>query len=240
MPMGDDESSVAPDESNKSMSLMGGVGGGDDALDGVIVDETPSAGRSPWVQTFILLALVAALGGGAIYVMRAAQDSVQTRGTDGLASRIDDALGRLTNASVMRDDDPYSPRAVNELFSDTDRVLAIFATDPTEKQVPVGLLKKNPFSLRVQRVVTETGEAAPEIDLAEQKRQAELRQAYRRLKLQSVIDMRVPVAVINGDMYRVGQQIEGFEIAAISSRNQAVKLTAGGRDWVLRMETQGR
>ncbi|MEL6312082.1 MAG: hypothetical protein AAFQ17_06940, partial [Pseudomonadota bacterium] len=57
-PLGDDESVDASDESNKSMSLMGGVGGGDDALDGVIVDETPTPGRSPWVQTIILLAIV--------------------------------------------------------------------------------------------------------------------------------------------------------------------------------------
>jgi len=233
-----EQDNPAPDESNKSMSLLGGVGGGDDALDGVIVDEPDTPGRSPWVQTIVLLTIVAALGAGALYFMRSTQDDIEVRGTAGLSSRIDAALGRLTNAELMSDDDPLSQRSVDSLFSDTDRVLAIFASDPAEKQVPIQFIKKNPFSIRVQRVVAETGEAEPQVDMEARRRMAKLEQSFKRLQLQSVVDMRVPVAVINGDMYRRGDQVEGFSIAAISSKHQAVKLNAEGRDWVLRMKTQ--
>lgn len=227
----------APDEAGKTMSLLSGMGG-DDALDGVIVDEPDSHGRSPWIQTIVLLTIVATLGAGALYFMRSTQDDIEVRGTAGLSSRIDAALGRLTNADLMSEDDPLSPRAVDRLFSDTDRVLAIFASDPAEKQVPVQYIKKNPFSIRVQRLVAETGEPEPQIDLEARRRMAQLEQSFKRLQLQSVVDMRVPVAVINGDMYRRGDQIEGFSITAISSKHQAVKLNAQGRDWVLRMKTQ--
>ncbi|MEM0913092.1 MAG: hypothetical protein AAGB29_01695 [Planctomycetota bacterium] len=222
------------DQSSRSMSLMSG--GGDDALDGVIVDEPDTPGRSPWVQTVVLLLIVAALGAGALYFMRTTQDDIEARGTGDLASRIDLALGKLTNAQVMADDDPYSNASVNRLFSNTDRVLAIFAADPAEKQVPVEYIKKNPFSLRVQRVAEETGEAEPQIDLAAQKRLAELQQALKRLELQSVVDMRVPVAVINGEMYRKGDRIDAFYVSAISSKHQAVQLKADDQKFVLRMQ----
>jgi hypothetical protein len=225
-----------PDD-DQSMSLLTGVAGGGDALDGVIVDEGDAAGRSPWVHTLALLAVVAVLGAGALYFMRSTQDNIEARGTAGLATKIEDTLARLTNADVMSPDDPLSAQSVNTLFSDTDRVLAIFAANPAEKQVPVHLIKKNPFSIRVQRIVEETGEPEPEVDLEARQRMAQFEQAFKRLELQSVVDMRVPVAVINGDMYRKGDHLHGFFVAAISSKHQAVKLTAAGRDWVLRMET---
>jgi len=236
--MQDDGDTDASADDGKTMSLLGGVTGGDDALDGVIVDEPENHGRSPWVHTIALLLIVATLGAGALYFMRSTQDDIEVRGTAGLSSRIDEALGRLTNAQVMSDDDPLSRRSVDSLFTDTDRVLAIFASDPAEKQVPVQYIKKNPFSIRVQRIESESGQAEPQIDLEARKRMARLEQAYRGLQLQSVVDMRVPVAVINGDMYRPGDTIDGFQVAAISSKHQAVKLQAEGRDWVLRMKTQ--
>ncbi|MEM6756961.1 MAG: hypothetical protein AAF586_07325 [Planctomycetota bacterium] len=238
--MMDTNDGATDDESSKSMSLMSGVTGGDDALDGVIVDEPDTPGRSPWVQTAILLVIVACLGAGALYFMRSSQDDIETHASGDLTSRIDEALGKLTNAELMSADDPYSPDSVNRLFSNTDRVLAIFAADPAEKQVPVEYIKKNPFSIRVQRIVEETGEPQEQIDIAAQQRLAKLEQSFRSLQLQSVVDMRVPVAVINGEMYRRGDTIDMFYVSAISSKHQAVKLEAENRDWVLRMQIDQR
>lgn len=63
-------------------------------------------------------------------------------------------------------------------------------------------------------------------------RKHELEKLVKGLRLQSVIQGPVPIAVINGMVLRVGDSIEGFEIVALQTRsvqmiqgNQTVTLT---------------
>lgn len=67
----------------------------------------------------------------------------------------------------------------------------------------------------------------------EQVRSEQLLELARELQLQSVIQGSVPMAVINGRVLRVGDSIEGFEIASFGPRS--AKVTREGKSFVLRM-----
>ena len=67
----------------------------------------------------------------------------------------------------------------------------------------------------------------------EQERREELIAQARQLRLQSVIQGATPRIVINGRVLRVGDSIDGFEIASFSDRS--AKLTRDGLTFTLNM-----
>ena len=67
----------------------------------------------------------------------------------------------------------------------------------------------------------------------EQQRTRELVRRAKALHLQSVVQGAWPVAVINGQVLRVGDSIDGFEIASINERS--AKVTRDGLTFTLTM-----
>ena len=89
--------------------------------------------------------------------------------------------------------------------------------------------KPLPIEDSVGHGVQSTGNAADD-------RKRELVELARSLRLQSVIQGNSPAIVINGEVLRVGDSIEGFEIVSFNERS--VRLTRDGLTFLLKMFTK--
>ena len=76
-------------------------------------------------------------------------------------------------------------------------------------------------------------EGVQSTQLTDDERKRELVEKARSLRLQSVVQGESPAIVINGEVLRVGDSIEGFEIVAIN--NSSAKLTRDGLTFLLKM-----
>lgn len=71
---------------------------------------------------------------------------------------------------------------------------------------------------------------------ADDDRKRELVEMARSLRLQSVIQGKSPAIVINGEVLRVGDSIEGFEV--VSFNEQSAKLTRDGLTFLMQMRSK--
>lgn len=71
---------------------------------------------------------------------------------------------------------------------------------------------------------------------ADDDRKRELVELARSLRLQSVIQGNSPALVINGEVLRVGDEIDGFEIVSFNA--DSVRLTREGLTFLLKMFTK--
>lgn len=130
---------------------------------------------------------------------------------------------------------------------DHQKVLEELSAKQLANQVPVERVQKNPFlwdeSMTKPTVAKETtkGPTGPDPAAEAARLAAENRRKidtkFNTLTLNSVMDGRVPVAVISGKMVRVGETIEGlFVVGAIRPKERSVELLADGRTYTLTME----
>lgn len=231
--LNDDDSTNEP----QSLSLLGGVVDGDTLPEAGDADFEMSkpAGSSAVGGTILLIALVVVLGAGGIYAM-----SLRNNGIIGgmtspeTESKMREFLARITA-------DKMSGRSTQDEFNATteipDEILQVFELDPTQKQVPIDFVKKNPFE-RTQKVAaqetnTDTQNHNNVQREAERQRQR-LQKELAGLELQSVIGGRRPVAMINGDLVQKNQRIGSFIVADI--RDMKVYLKAGETVFELAMD----
>ncbi|MCA9289204.1 MAG: hypothetical protein KDA05_11500 [Phycisphaerales bacterium] len=125
-------------------------------------------------------------------------------------------------------------------------VMERLSSSNTPMQVPSDAIDKDPFFFeRDRRVVENTDNSAEQARLAQERaerdrlarerREQDLRVAYARLRLNTVMDGRVPVANINGQIVGVGDTVDDiFEIKAIS--NGVVTLQADEMTFTLQMQ----
>jgi len=78
-----------------------------------------------------------------------------------------------------------------------------------------------------------TGVQTPLTADDKEERKRELVEMARGLRLQSVIQGRTPAIVINGEVLRVGDSIEGFELVSFNDRS--AKVTREGLTFLLKM-----
>lgn len=107
------------------------------------------------------------------------------------------------------------------------RILAQLERSRTAVQVPVDHITQDPFELNPTD--TSDPEAASrealrlrqqELEAARARRQAEITAAIGKLELQSVMQGRVPVARINGEICRIGSPVgDRFVVETIESRH---------------------
>lgn len=225
------------EESASTMPLTGlsdGVGMG--AEPGFEVGPVEQGG-SLALQTTIIIALAAVIMAGAIFGMRAMQADLTldptARKTE---AQIEGWLSKLERPELVANSDPTRPENINELFDDTESVVAMLDFNPAQRQVPVEYLKKNPFDLVLPK--TQTKAAADTGDDQAKKREElirSLKARLRSLKLQSVMGGPRPVAVIDGEFCRPGAKVGGFTIRTIKPQSQSVVLEADGFAFELRM-----
>jgi hypothetical protein len=180
--------------------------------------------------TLLILGL-AALGLVTIWGMRLGRGEVSGKLADSqIEARIEQALAKLTKPAGLADDDPLLRKNIQDLLSDTDSIVKMLANDPAKNQVPIEFVKKNPFQMGVESVANGNAHQGDSVK--------RLNAEFAKLKLQSVVNGRMPLAMINDQMCRVGDRVGSFTVTAIRQNELAVGLVAAGTTFNLSMDAK--
>ena len=245
-PQGQDPDSDGDEDESRSMSLMSGVAQPDHAEPGVLGLDTgeDDASGSKLPQSTLLILAIVVVAGGALWFMRMSQSDLGEDRIDAeVRAKIDQAVAKFSNRDAMSPDDPLNPANIDELFADTESVVAMFATDYTQNQVPVEYVKKNPFVL--DRPEAPEPEASPkdDRDLERQYQQwlTERRREIQRLNLEAVMGGTNPVAIVDGESVQVGQRLGNFEVVAIEGQTMRLEtvFTPTGKRVVVKLKMPG-
>ena len=227
-----------PDESTMQISFFGGIAAGESPPEEDDPDAEADAGNRKLLgHGTLLLILVVLCAAGGIYFMRLTQTEISsTLGiSEDVEEKIEIALARYVPSKNV---DEAEANRIDRLLKDTDAVIEMFATDRTTHQVPIELVKKNPFTLPVAAApVAPAKNTAPAVTKAKPKvdaRRQELERKVDGLKLETVINGHKPMAIISGEIARVGQTIGSFKVRKISGRS--VQLEGGGHTFTIMMQ----
>jgi len=226
---------LTTDEPNESTSDGGGwnVGG---EMDQTFAMETPGAGGTGRInQGMLLVGLVPVVAAGALFAMRMGGSASIDRSLADVELKIETALAQLGVQSQSIDE--ATGRAAGP--ADTAEVIAMFTSDPAAKQVPLNQLRRNPFALGGRTATTDRPDPqpTPTMSLADRQREKklnQLRDELSRLQLTTVMNGRVPLAVISGKVVRQGERIGSFSVVTIQART--VTLAADGNTYRLMMD----
>jgi hypothetical protein len=232
---------ASDDDSPGQAPLSSMMNGSDEQPLGLEADEqdTPAAGRSVNSSVVIVLVVAGVLGGALFLLSQLQSSGIDDMSVDAeLTAKVEQYLGTGSGTGSANTNADAEQTSQTTLFKNTDVILAMFARDLGEKQVPVEFVKKNPFRLQLPETpdvpAQQTGGNG---EKAHQKRLAELNQKAGRLNLQSVMGGAQPVAVIDGELYQVGDDIGPFTIITIDRLR--VRLKAAGQMFNLTMDQDG-
>ena len=228
------DSETDGEDQPQSMSLMSGVAGGGGGGAGGMTDadvlgidgEGSSSAMSKLPQSTLLILGIAVIAFGVLYFMRVSQGDLQreTLAAD-VRAKIDQAVAKFSNQGAMSPTDPLRPDNINELFEDTESVVAMFATDYTQNQVPVQYVKKNPFVIdRPEQAEDDTPREDTDLERRYQQWLADLKREIQKLNLEAVVGGSTPMAIVDGRSIEVGQRVGSFRAVAI--RGQTLRLQA--------------
>lgn len=225
------------DESEKTLTLMGGVAKAENLGDGTVLDIDPgagSAGNSVISQGTLLIIVAFVVAAGSLLIMRQQRADPESTAGKEVEAKIEEALAKLSKPGAMAENDMLRKENINTLFRDTNAVVAMFTSDVTQQQVPVEFLKKNPFQIAITRPVEMAANPVANNEAQRQKKLEALRLELKDLELQSIMQGRVPVAVINGQLMQSGQKLGNFVIKEINGLN--VVLEGDGERFTLTMQ----
>lgn len=227
------ENPIAAEE-ERQMSLMGGVVGPEGLPEASDLDFETKPKRSISQGTLLLLGVLVVAGGG-LYLMRFSQGNVNNANAKAVEAKIEQALAKLAQPAGLAPDDPLAKNNLNALFKDTNSIIAMFASDPSQRQVPIDYVKKNPFALEQAKKPEPTAENPTPTPTRDNGARKKLAAEAQDLKLQTVMKGRAgSIAVINGQFIQVGQKFQSFTVKSIEG--MAVELEAGGEVFTLKME----
>lgn len=227
----------------QSIPLMGGVArpeGIPEATD-LDLDSGASPSRSVSAGTLIILGVLV-VAAGSLYAMRLSQQDLAagTAAAKDVEAKVEQALAKLTQPQAMAPDDPLAKRNLDALFRDTDSIISMFASDMTKRQVPIDYVQKNPFVMPLTRepepVVAPNGMPAPVVERRDDGRLKKIQAEVKELKLQTVMEGRVPVAIINGGFVQVGQKVGSLVLKSLDSKTRSVELEWENQTFKLTME----
>lgn len=219
------------DEEPKTLSLLSGVGAGASPATEAELLESSGGGGKKVGQGAVVLGVVAVVAAGSLYLMRAAQGSINTAGPAAAEAKIEEVLAKVSKRENLAPESALRTENVEKLFQDTDAVVAMFATNVTEKQVPLQYIKKNPFQIADAPATKHEGPAQDVGAFAKTQRLKALQAELGKYKLYSVMSGPRSVAVINGDFYQERQKLGGFVITKIEPL--CVTLAAEGQTFQL-------
>ncbi len=219
----DDETHGSTDDS-ETMSLSGVAGGGMLPVDDDFVIGGGDDSKRVTQQSIIIGAIVTVVAFGAILGMRAFQTDMAAVGASEETRQWMATLdSRLSKLGKLDEDDPMHPDRVNSVFRGTDELIALITNDQTLQQVPFDQVQMNPFK-PVEGKVVEPEDPA---ELAEAERHDRLLQAYQaldRVEVQSILGGATPRVFIGGEIYKTGDEVNGFRIQAINQRHIVLEL----------------
>lgn len=226
------------EEEPQSMSLLGvgaGAAGGGGLTDADLIDADQKRGGGGVLnQTGVVAVAIAVVAAGCLYGMRFTQRDLSGGVSQDVEAKIEQTLIKLSKPSVMREDDPLRDENLQNLFQDTDAIVAMFVGEGVEHQVPVEYVKKNPFLLPGEEEMP----GAP-VDTTARDRAKQLEALGKELaglQLQTVMmSGNRSVAVIDGEFYQIGSKVGSFVIEGMDA--MSVQLRAAGQPFTLTIDT---
>lgn len=226
------------DQQATTMPLVGGVLRPDDLPETSGADIDAAAGGSSAARGTLLVLLVFAIGVGALCLMRRNQlEDTPSKDAKQAEEKVDHALERLaTSFAAAEGDSADTPSAGGQ--NNTEAIVAMFAADPAKQQVPLQYLKRNPFLLvapTVEPEVKPDTKAPVGRSSASQKKDRldQLNKRFAAMHLQTVMQGKFPMAIIDGQIVKAGSSIGPFKVEAIEKRT--VILKSEGREFKLNM-----
>lgn len=198
-------------------------------LDAAIdAEASPLASSGRLNHGMLLLAGAVLVAVATLFVMRKTGATTVDGTLSAVELQIEKALAQIGGTASAGD--------VGMLMRDTDDVIAVFAYDPAEKQVELVDLARNPFVMHMELDESSEDPAASSSLEAQQRqmRVMKLRAELAEMKLQTVMDGRVPMAVISGKVVKPRDQLGSFRVALIE-RNRVI-LAAEGNTYLLQMK----
>jgi len=227
---------LLPVETDEPMSMtLSSIGRGDNLPDDGEFEPASTSDKNLLSHSAILIAVVAVVAIGSLYIMRATQgDLTVSKEAQEVEAKIANTLDRLNMPSLLQSGDPLLADNLNDLLASTDEVIAIFGHDVREQQVPIEEVKKDPFSLASQQ----DENSNTNIDNTNQqndRRHAKLNKELAKLDLQSIMMGARNIAVIGGEFYKQGDRVGSFTVAEIDKLT--ITLDAAGFAFELRLQT---
>lgn len=188
-------------------------------------------------STIAMLLLAVVVAAAALWVMRQTGASQVNQKPDQAELRIERTLAQYAGTAG-------NGAGNNDAMPSTQAVLSRFQDDPRSRQVELAYLAKNPFLPYGQTEAEQSKQAAEPTDQekARAERAEAMRREFRSLTLQSVMNGATPIAVISGEVVRLGDRIGSFVVASIEPRS--VLLSTESNNYRLTMEgpdmTRGR
>ncbi|QQE12005.1 hypothetical protein JD969_00580 [Planctomycetota bacterium] len=228
--MDDDQQSM-----ETSMSIMGSGESEPAIADDSLMLDDPKENKlaSSGAIIFIIVIIIAA---GALYGMHLMNNNLSMAdSTQAIEAKIETYLTKLNNPKLMDKNDPLRRENMDLLFNDTPEIVGVLQANVSGQQIPIEYVKKDPFAMAVSKRPVQN----INLRFEQQKRLKRIDQLsgeMKRLNLQSVMGGRVPVAIVDGEFYRKGDQIGNFTIVKINNKKQTVELLAEGQTFVLMMD----
>jgi len=170
--------------------------------------------KKPLNRTTLVLFLVVALGGGALYLMhlrtgpKSAEAAPQTVQANQTITQF--LSGGNTNLKTME-----------QMLRNTQKIVQQFLAYPSVNQVPLQQLKTNPF----RQTSAKDGETQNEADSRRKKEddKAAARHAAEGFALQSILHGSHKACMVNNTMCVEGQTIDGFVIEKINPSSVIIR-----------------
>lgn len=220
-----------PDNGENSMAVLSTFGGGDVSPEGQPLGMDPAASESKLSGSTLAVGAVIVVGVGLLFgVMKLTLNPGSTDATTAEAiQEIEAFMIQITAADATGTQGPIAP-----ITGDSIQIIHELEADPTEHQVPVENVQKNPFEMAgIERPDTGgdeevTGPTEEELIAAELERYME---TARGFKVDSISGTgRRAVVFIDGSMYRIGDEIgdSGFTIAEVDGLTVVILTPADG------------
>jgi hypothetical protein len=209
--------------------LAEGVPGGPDATPGDESTDSMGDGSSAFMSgedkkpankgMVVLLGLVLVGGGGYFYMKQSPQ--VAEAGP----SQTDDTVTKFLDSGEQH------VQMMKQMLNNSEKVVQRFRTYPEKTQVPLAGLRANPFRSKAAGSDDPNKPYDPkaskgETEVAE--RRAAATDAAKKLRLQSIFSSGTTKAcLLNGKLYRLGQEVDGFKIEDIDPKHIIVTTLDG-------------
>jgi hypothetical protein len=212
-----------PDPNDPMAEGVPGEPGGEESMDSMGdgsafmsgEEKKPAAGKG----VVVLLGLVLVGGGGYFYMKQSPQVA------DAAATQTDDTINQFLSSGEQH------VQMMKQMLNNSEKVVQRFRSYPEKTQVPLAGLRVNPFRAKPPGTDEPTVKYDPKAsreEIEQLERKAAATDAAKKLRLQSIFSSGTTKAcLMNGKLYRLGQEVDGFKIEEIDAK-QVIVTTMNG------------
>ena len=176
--------------------------------------------KKPANKGIVALLGLALLGGGGYFYMKQGPQTA-----DAAATATDNTITDFLNSGEQH------VQMMQQMLNNSEKVVRRFRTYPEKTQIPLAGLKNNPFRLKPPTGDEPARPTDSKMDREENdrlERKAAATDAAKKLRLQSIFSSgSTKACLMNGKLYRLGQEVEGFKIEEIDPKHVVVSMFDG-------------